>query len=95
MDVDGPNQRKKKRTKGSKGAQGASSEAYLYHLEDEMIANLAGPDYLAQYAFNNAPSRGQMGDGEDFGVEMRGRLALVDRSKLKTLIADTESAFSS
>lgn len=91
MAVDLPKQKKKK-NKSNKGSQ-AASQGYLYHLEDEMIANIAGPDLWTEYAFDNAPKRGQMGDSDDFGVEMRGRVALIDRNKLKELVAETEKAF--
>lgn len=91
MDVDAP-KTKKKKSKSSKGSQ-AASQGYLYHLEDEMAANIAGSDFWTEYAFDNAPKRGQMGDGEDFGVEMRGRVALIERSKLQNLVQDTEAAF--
>lgn len=91
MDVDLPKQKKKK-SKSSKGSQ-AAAQGYLYHLEDELVANIAGTDFWTEYAFDNSPKRGQMGDGEDFGVEMRGRVALIDRKKLKDLVAETETAF--
>lgn len=91
MDVDVPKQKKKK-NKSNKGSQSAA-QAYLYHLEDELVANIAGPDFWTEYAFDNAPKRGGMGDGEDFGVEMRGRVALIERNKLKALVAETETAF--
>lgn len=93
MDVDAPKQKKKK-NKSNKGSQSAA-QGYLYHLEDETIAEIAGADMWTEYAFDNAPKRGQMGDGEDFGVEMRGRVALIDRSKLSNLVQDTEKAFAS
>lgn len=91
MAVDVPKQKKKK-SKSSKGSQ-AASQGYLYHLEDEMIAHIAGSDFWTEYAFDNAPKRGQMGDSDDFGVEMRGRVALIDRNRLKDLVAETEKAF--
>lgn len=92
MDVDNNNKQKKKKSKSNKGSQSAT-QGYLYHVEDEVIANIAGQDLWTEYAFDNAPQRGQMGDGEDFGVEMRGRVALIDRNKLKQLVADTEKLF--
>lgn len=95
MDVDAPKQSKKKNKKSNNSTLGAqaASQAYLYHLEDELVANLAGSDMWTDYAFDNAPARGQMGIGEDFGVEVRGRIALIERSKLAELVKQAETAF--
>lgn len=99
---------KKKKKKGNNGgavpAAGATptqsapqpntSESFLYHLEDELLANSAGDGMWTEYKFTNAPVRGQMGPDEDFGVEMRGRLALVERSKMAAVVQEAETVFS-
>ena len=77
--------RRKKRTSGP-----AQSQTFLYHIEDEIIASIAEEGCWMEYAYDHAPKRGLMGDGEDFGVEIKGRIALVDRGKLKHLVQQVE-----
>lgn len=94
---------KKKKKKGNKGgavladanaSQTMASESFLYHLEDELLAKSAGDGMWTEYKFTNAPVRGQMGPDEDFGVEMRGRITLVERSKMAAVVQEAETVFS-
>lgn len=75
-------------------APSASGENFLYHPEDELIAALAGKDFVCEYKFSNAPKRGEMGEGMDFGVDMRGRATLLEVGKLEKLVEDIEVEFS-
>jgi hypothetical protein len=103
---DAPAKKKTKKSK-SKGSQSSavaelaaaagtaqSGENFLYHPEDEIITSIVGKEMVCEYAFSNAPKRGEMGDGMDFGVDMRGRIALMDIGKLEKLVEEAEIAFS-
>lgn len=85
-----PAKKKKKNKAGRVGQQSEASQTFLYHLEDEILSDVAGQGYWAEYAFTNAPVRGTMGPGEDFGVEQRGRVALIERSKLNEVADKVE-----
>lgn len=86
-------QPKKKKKKGGAGSKQGPADTFLYHLEDEIIANHAKDTWM-EYSFTNAPRRGQMGAGEDFGVETKGRISLVERSKLADIVQECEKTLS-
>lgn len=97
---DVPSKSQKSKKKAKKGANNASAysqlmesvtnESFLYHPEDEVMAEVAGKDMVCEYAYSNAPKRGEMAEGEDFGVEMRGRVTLVTRSKIAEICDKVE-----
>ena len=102
-DADAPVKKKKKKQSktsataelaAAAGTAQSSDENFLYHPEDEIIASIVGRDMVCEYSFSNAPKRGEMGDGMDFGVDMRGRAAILGVSKLMKLVEEVEIAFS-
>lgn len=105
VDMDGDVPAKKRSKKSSKAATAqlaaqagtapsSTGESFLYHPEDEIIAKAAGKDMVCEYSFSNAPKRGEMGDGMDFGVDMRGRATLLEVGRLLKLVEEVEIEFS-
>lgn len=88
---------KKKRSKKDKSQSAGhplpTGNAFLYHLEDEFIAKAAGDGMWTEFSYKNAPIRGQQGEGEDLGVETKGRVALIDRNRLKEVYEEAEKVF--
>ena len=83
-----------KKKKKQKQTTSTISETFLYHLEDEILALAAEEGCWMDYTYSNAPKRGQMGMGEDFGVETKGRMTLIGRSRLKEIIKEADKVLS-